>query len=430
MKKKLLTILPAICLLTGCGKETAGMSMTDSSSSAVSAETSQNGTTASSGEEETSSQTTTMKVSTDVPDDAYINTLAEAEVYDKLTVADIVTDTNGTLINGDDEVDTSKTGETEISVIFEYDGKNYEKKVTMSVQDTTPPLILNNGWSPYVQQNTEFDLETLVGYADNYDRKPKLTYTGSVDTSAIGTYPITATVTDSSGNSESWNMSVVVVSEIPYPEDNEPRTSFEDYISRYGNENTTLGIDVSVWQGDIDFDAVKAAGCEFVIIRMGYYYDEITMDECFLNNIEKAQAAGLKTGVYFYTTDNSVEGIKEHAKWIAENLDGRKLDFPVAFDWEEFTNFQEFGMNIKDLNDLFELFCDEMESYGYSGMLYSSKNFLNNFWTNEGEHMVWLAHFIDETDYTGDYSMWQASCTGNIPGIYGDVDVDILYKNK
>ena len=87
-------------------------------------------------------------------------------------------------------------------------------------------------------------------------------------------------------------------------------------------------------------------------------------------------------------------------------------------------------MNIKDLNDLFELFCDEMESYGYSGMLYSSRNFLYNFWTNEKKYPVWLAHFVDETDYTGDYAMWQASCTGNISGIYGDVDVDILYKDR
>ena len=89
-------------------------------------------------------------------------------------------------------------------------------------------------------------------------------------------------------------------------------------------------------------------------------------------------------------------------------------------------------MSIKDLNDIYAAFADEMEKCGYSAMLYSSKNFLNNFWSErtKASHPVWLAHFVDETDYEGDYAIWQASAYGHIPGIVGDVDMDIQYMNK
>ena len=87
-------------------------------------------------------------------------------------------------------------------------------------------------------------------------------------------------------------------------------------------------------------------------------------------------------------------------------------------------------MNIHDLNCIFEAFCDELEKNGYSAMLYSSKNFLNNFWENRGDHPVWLAHYVDETDYEGSYAIWQASAYGRIPGIAGDVDMNIRYNSE
>ena len=78
---------------------------------------------------------------------------------------------------------------------------------------------------------------------------------------------------------------------------------------------------------------------------------------------------------------------------------------------------------------LFELFNSEMENYGYSAMLYSSKNFLNNFWYVKNDYPVWLAHYTDSTDYVGDYDMWQMSCYGKIDGINADVDLNILYTD-
>ncbi|MDE7138074.1 MAG: DUF5011 domain-containing protein, partial [Ruminococcus sp.] len=310
----------------------------------------------------------------------------------------------------------------------------FQQKVSYTVSDTTAPVLLNMGVSQYVKQGEPFDLSKIVGYADNYDSSPVLSYDGTVDTETIGNYSITASVTDNSGNQTSWDMNVVVLSEIPTPapSDNNDNdgTQFTDFINTYSGDNRKFGIDVSAWQGDIDFNAVKNAGCEFVIIRMGYFYDEINIDDWYTENIQKARDAGLEVGVYFYTTLNSAESVKELAEYIAEQLDGQELDFPVAFDWEEFTTFQEYGMSIHFLNELFNLFAIEMENYGYSAMLYSSKNFLNNFWINEYKHPVWLAHFVDETDYDGDYFMWQASSTGRIDGIDGYVDMNILYTDK
>ena len=108
-------------------------------------------------------------------------------------------------------------------------------------------------------------------------------------------------------------------------------------------------------------------------------------------------------------------------------LDGEELDFPIAYDWEDFANFESYEISLHDINDIYETFYDEITSYGYDAMLYSSKNFLQILWTNENNTPVWLAHYIDRTDYTGDYIMWQKGNTGRIAGISGDVDFNVLY---
>ncbi|MBQ9897925.1 MAG: glycoside hydrolase family 25, partial [Ruminococcus sp.] len=350
------------------------------------------------------------------------------EVYTDIKVSDMVSAENADILNGDEAVDTSEPGDKELTVKCSSGGAEFETKIGYTVVDTQAPVILNAGWSPEHLVGKAFDLNDYVGFADNYDRNVSLTYTGSVDPNAAGSYPITATVTDSSGNSQTWDLTINVVSSLtPYSNDG-PRYDFSQFLSDYAGEGRRFGIDVSQWQGDIDFNAVRDAGCSFVMVRLGYYYSTPTVDPYFRTNIENARAAGLDVGVYYYSADYSVEGVKEHAKWVAEQLDGFQLDLPVAFDWEEFGNFQSYGMNIHDLNEMFDVFYDEMQGYGYSSMLYSSKNFLENFWTNRNDRPVWLAHYTDQTSYTGSYRMWQLSSVGNISGIYGDVDLDILYE--
>jgi len=439
--KKLLYFLPVSLLLTGCGNNVVPAVSDSSAILTTIAEsnpeftkmTVKSGVSSGKVSQTTTKEVQAVKITNEVepPENFSLTALESLEVYQRITVADFVTDSNVEILNGSELVDTSETGQFEADIVCGYNDGQFEYKVSYTVEDTTPPLVLNNGWSPYVTLGSEFNLSDLVGYADNYDRHPQLTYTGSVDTSEVGNYPISVSVTDSSGNVSSWDMDVLVLNEIPESSiDNGDPMSFADFKEKYSGENRKFGIDVSTWQGDIDFNAVKNAGCDFVIIRMGYYYDHVVTDDYYFSNIEKATDAGLDVGVYFYTTDTTPEGVREHVKWIADNLENRKLDFPVAFDWEEFTNFQEFGINLNDLNNLFEIFCTELENYGYSGMLYSSKNFLVNSWTNYNNRPVWLAHFVEDTDYTGRYFMWQESCTGHIDGINGDVDMNILYTDR
>lgn len=352
------------------------------------------------------------------------------EVYDELTVGNLITNTDVQLKNGDDIIDTSRTGNFDVTVSYTYEDKLYEHSVSYTVADTTPPVLLNSGENTVIKAGENFDLNDYVGFADNYDRMPELTYEGYVDTSVCGVYPITAVASDSSGNEISWDLNIEVADEIPVPEDNNSRLSFDAFTKQFAGDNISFGIDVSKWQGDIDFEAVKNAGCSFVIMRIGHYYDEIEMDEYYKTNMAAAREAGLDVGVYIYTTANTKEEVIENAQWIAGQLDNQKLDFPVVFDWEDFSAFQQYEMSIHDLNEYFELFASEMEKYGYSAMLYSSKNFLNNFWYEHSEYPVWLAHYTDETDYTGEYAMWQMSCFGRIDGIEGDVDLNILYEDK
>jgi GH25 family lysozyme M1 (1,4-beta-N-acetylmuramidase) len=443
MKKFLFAFLfTAICTLTACGEvvgtnsegessvdtaETTAVSQSAETTETIekSAETTTQTSTATTVAT-TETTTTTVKIEDKViPKEVYFETLDTVEVYDEVPLSELITDTNVTLLEPDKIIGTKKLGRVGVKVRFEYEGEEYLGKVGYDVVDTTAPVVLNSGWNPYVKLDQPFNLSSLVGYVDNFDRSLDLSYTGEVDTSTIGRYDITATVTDDSGNSTSWDMAVYVLMDIPAPEDNNPRVNFTDFVDYYCYENVSYGIDVSAWQTNVDYEKVKAQGCEFVIMRMGYFYGDIVMDDYYQQNMENATNAGLDVGVYFYTTANTEDEAREQARWIVEQLDGRELDYPVAFDWEEWGQFQQYGMNVRDLNEIFEAFCDELEKNGYTGMLYSSKNFLNNFWTNKNNRPVWLAHYVDETDYDGQFAIWQASAYGRMDGIEGDVDMNI-----
>jgi len=430
MKLKYIMPLIAVCLLTGCGdkKVSSVREKTTKAETTTSAAT----TTAVKTTTKPAVTTATTTKKTDPPTDLVMKCMDVVEVYDEIKLSDFITEKNVELKDGNAMIDTSDTGVFEVEIPYIYNGGEFTQKLQYSVVDTTEPVILNTGWTPDHKVGTDFDLNDYVGFADNFDSAPVLTYTGEIDPNKVGSYPLTATVTDSSGNSSTWDVTINVVENVPPPVDDNPRVNYSDFISRYDDGQVRFGIDVSAWQTDVDYNAVRDAGCSFVMIRIGYYYSEVKMDDYFRANLENAVKAGLDVGLYFYTTDNTIEGAREHARWIADQLNGQKLDLPVAFDWEEFANFQKYGMSIHDLNEVYLAFADEIENCGYSSMLYSSRNFLNNFWTErtKASHPVWLAHFVDETNYDGEYAMWQASAYGHIPGIHGDVDMDIIYSGK
>lgn len=295
--------------------------------------------------------------------------------------------------------------------------------------DVAAPIFLTFAKNPTLKLGAGFDVNDYIGYADDVDRSPELTVEGTVDTSVLGTYPLTVTLTDEAGHSTSETMTVNVVSEIAPSGGSGAKEEFDTFAANYKREDTVLGIDVSRWQEDIDFNQVKNAGCDFVIIRIGGYDDGSQYeDRYFKTNIKNAKAAGLKTGIYWHAEESSIEEIKSNVAYMMGILGGEELDFPIAYDWEDFGGFQKYGMSLWDINNCFEAFCNEVEAYGYEACLYSSKNFLENVWTNESEHLVWLANYTNQTTYGGKYYMWQQSCTGRIAGISTDVDFNVMYK--
>ena len=302
--------------------------------------------------------------------------------------------------------------------------------------DTEPPFFLHFNYSLTFERGATIDLHKYISYIDDLDSDVELTVKGAVDTGKIGTYPLTLTLTDDSGNSTSRDMTVYIVEPTPsgtsdgsYIYTPPPARSFSDFAASYKKDGTSIGIDVSRWQGEIDFGKVAAAGCEFVIIRIGGYADGVFEDPYYAENIKKAKAAGLKVGVYWYSEENGPTKVRANSAYLYSLLGDEKLDFPIFFDWEDYINLEKYKMSLKDLNDMFLAFKDEALAHGYNAALYNSAYYLGVLWSDAVKgNGVWLAHYTDQTDYDGRYFLWQQGF-GRIDGIDGEVDVDVLYPD-
>lgn len=303
-------------------------------------------------------------------------------------------------------------------------------------EDTTAPMWLNLPESVSIQVDTEFDINRYVGFIDDCDSDVDIQIEGEVDTSTPGSYPITMTLTDDANNTKTGSMTVKVYRPSGGGggggggEDTHTTLAYSDFMARYPGDDIAYGIDVSRYQGDIDFNKVKAAGCEFVYLRaMIYNNGELGEDRKFEEYYVDAKAAGLKIGVYYYSTDCNLEELHEHCNELLKVLADKEIDLPVAFDWESWSHFQKYKMSIVDINNLFYEFAGIMTENGYGTILYASKYYLEIIWEPAG-YDVWLAHYVKETSYEGDYTMWQTGSIGRIDGCSEDVDTDILFKSR
>ena len=309
------------------------------------------------------------------------------------------------------------------------DENSKEPETQADPEDKSAPCFLSFTNTPIIKAGDTFDIHKFIGYADDTDRDVQIAINGEVDVNTVGKYPLEIVLADDAGHVASRNMEVNVVAEMPPSVPSETKSeAFSDFIAAYKTEQTSVGIDISRWQETVDFAKVKAAGCEFVYIRIGGLDDgELYTDRYYLNNIAGAKANGLKVGIYWHAEENSAEQVKSSVAYLLNVLGGEQLDLPVAYDWEDFKNFENYGMNLKDINNNASVFASELSKAGYSACLYSSKFFLENVWSSAGTP-VWLAHYTKATSYPGQYFMWQHSCTGKIDGIAGAVDLDVLYN--
>ena len=421
MKSKYLSVVLAL-LLTGCGDKISdnpdAVSTVEQTTAAVTEQPVETTTTTTAAT--TTAATTKKKPKKPKIEYSYKDTL---EVYQKLTVSDWLEDCTVAPDDGDALVPTDSVGTHKLTVSF----GGEEKTIKYTVADTTAPVFIYCPDVITVHTGSGFDPNINTGFGDNFDKAPAVSYEGTVDTKTPGDYDIILTLKDSSGNTTTKTAAVSVVDTLPQGRTDIPKSDFADFKQAYSSDTADVGIDVSYWQGDIDFKAVKNAGCSFVFVRAAHHSDNIYPDENFQKNLTGAIDAGLDTGVYFYSSCSSPEEAKEHAQWVVDKLAGRELQLPVAFDWESFDRFQRYGMSIHDLNLCYDAFREVIEQNGYKAVLYSSKSFLESFWEEDNSREVWLAHYAEQTDYEGMYTYWQQGLC-NISGISGDVDADVRYK--
>lgn len=372
-----------------------------------------------------------QKVKSEKPEKALI-TLKEEDisVFSEIYVKDLVLDTNVTI--EDYKINTNIIGEQEIEFYYKFENEKYLYKTKINIVDEESPKIFGGG-TKTVQKGYKGNLCNMVMYGDNYDSEPLCEIEGDYDLNKSGKYKIKIVVKDASGNSSNHNINLNVVDKLPVNNNNGGGTSskyaFSDAYEKYKTENTEIGIDVSEWQGTVDYEKVKKAGATFVMMRIGYTPKngkEPSMDKTFKENIKNAKAAGLKVGVYLYSKALSKESAEKEAEWILKQLEGETLDLPIVFDWEIWSNWNTYHISFHELNEMPKAFIKTVEEKGYKGALYGSKFYLESFWDNTYDN-VWLAHYTSNTNYKGNYFMWQFSNIGRIDGIYGDVDMNVMY---
>ena len=242
---------------------------------------------------------------------------------------------------------------------------------------------------------------------------------------------------------------------VQYYCDNEGRTTLYEF------NGVRKGIDVSEHQKWIDWDSVKASGIEFAMIRVGYRgwgSGTIIEDKYFERNIREAKRVGLKVGMYFYSgAINTSEAIEE-AQFVLNKIRNYRLDYPIAFDFEDFENTESryYKLDKNQRTDISIAFLEMVKRHGYTPMMYGNPNYFNNeryFDTSRlvTQYKVWLAHYYwadcarnqysnfvnflasgKKTGYSyegkqGTIDMWQFSSEGIISGINGRVDLNLSY---
>lgn len=192
------------------------------------------------------------------------------------------------------------------------------------------------------------------------------------------------------------------------------------------------GVDVSVYQGEVDWQAVAASGIDFAMIRVGYRgYSQGTLqlDERFQANMEGALAAGLDVGVYFFSQATSPEEALEEAEFVLSALEGYDLTYPVAFDWETVSSqdARTRGMGGEAITQCALAFCDRVREAGYEPAVYFNQHLGYLYYDLRAltEYPIWLAEYDGTPDFYYHFDLWQYTHTGEVDGIQGDVDLNL-----
>lgn len=378
------------------------------------------------------------KIFEDNSNEHIINLKEDIEVYSDTYLKDVISkkedDDFVEIVSDNYKIDTTTLGKKEYEVIYKINDKKYSHKYTINIVDNEEPRVFS-GTTKTVSIGYEGDLCNLITYGDNYDGYIKCEIVGKYNLNKKGTYKLKYYLSDNSNNTKEVTVTLKVKEKNKGGNTSnnteKEKIEFVDIISKYKTDTTEVGIDVSKWQGNIDFKKIKKAGANFVMIRIGVQKTlkgELEIDPYYKENMKKAKENGLKIGVYLYSIATSTEEAIKHANWVIKTLDGEKLDLPIVFDWENWSKWNSYKISFYEINNIANNFMITVKNNGYEGMLYSSKFYLESIWTNKLNFPVWLAHYTEKTSYKGNYKMWQLCNNGKIDGIKGDVDINVLYK--
>ncbi|MGN0593151.1 MAG: glycoside hydrolase family 25 protein, partial [Ruminococcus sp.] len=187
------------------------------------------------------------------------------------------------------------------------------------------------------------------------------------------------------------------------------------------------GIDVSVYQGNVDWMAVKNSGIDFAIIRAGYGKYLNQEDKYFDINMKNAQAAGIDCGAYWFSYATTPEDAIQEADVCYEIIKDYQFEYPICFDYE---TSAQYGLSPEQSTAVINAFCKRMESYGYYVSLYSFVSFLNTRIETSvmNEYDLWIAHHgVSVPSFTRNHGMWQYSSSGIVPGVSTPVDMNYAY---
>lgn len=231
-----------------------------------------------------------------------------------------------------------------------------------------------------------------------------------------------------------------IVTEIPRNDyDNEMfYIDYDDkmfYHDADGNRASTIAIDVSEFQTDINWAAVREAGVRVVMIRVGYRgygSGKLVEDVKFREYVEGALSENLRVGVYFYTQGISMEEGIEEARFVLDIIKDYNITCPVAIDTEALyvDDARTNGLDNTARTDVVVGFCDTVKEAGYTPMIYTNRNWLVQMLdvTRLGGYKIWYAHYTNQPDLPYEYTGWQYTDSGTLDGVSGNVDLNVWFE--
>lgn len=221
------------------------------------------------------------------------------------------------------------------------------------------------------------------------------------------------------------------------PPEANPYDKFDFQYGRYNylyctQQDSFPGVDVSAFQGHIDWNQVKNSGIRFAMIRLGYrgygQAGNMVEDEYARENLAAARKAGLEVGAYFFSQATSIEEVDDEIFFFMKILGDTELTMPIVLDWEYISDTARTAyVDARTLTDMQLHFCKTMEDFGYQPLVYFNWNQADKLlYLNELEaYPFWLALYQDRMTYPYRVEMWQYTNTGRVPGIQGDVDINL-----